>query len=93
MTNKEFIKQIRAFKKNINEAGITMANGEEVKDIFFRHLLGVGESTFKKMIYGQESMRPIQPYIAKHIRTLTLLESDVFLNEVRNLVRERETDK
>lgn len=92
MSNKEFKDQISLFKTIIKDAGITMQNGDEVNDVFFRLLLGVGESTFKRMIYGKDSMRAIQPYIARHMRTLSLLDKGVFLNEIK-LIIEDETNK
>lgn len=83
MTNTEFKNQIDKWVQLSNNAGLTMPNGSPVTKNVFHVVLGVGLSTFKKMMLGKKSMRPIQPYTEKHIRALTLLDESVFLDEVR----------
>lgn len=83
MTNTAFREQIGRWKLLINQAGITLPGGEALPDKFFHVLLGVGYSTFKKMLSGKESMRPIQLYTAKHVLVLNKLEATTFLDEIR----------
>lgn len=88
MTNDEFREKIKSWKLQISHAGIVLPDGEHLPDKFFHVLLGVGYSTFKKMLSGQDSMRPIQPYTAKHVRVLSKLDTNVFLDEVRQTIPE-----
>jgi hypothetical protein len=88
MTNVEFREQVGRWKLLINQVGITLPNGDEVPDKFFHVFLGVGYSTFKKMVSGQDSARKIQLYTFKTIRFLNKLESNVFLDEVRLAIPE-----
>jgi hypothetical protein len=88
MTNIEFREQIGRWKRLINQVGITLPNGDEVPDKFFHVFLGVGYSTFKKMVSGQDSARKFQPYTFKTIRFLNKIEPNVFLDEVRLAIPE-----
>ncbi|WP_339145254.1 hypothetical protein [Pseudoalteromonas galatheae] len=83
ITNEEFKQQIERWQAQIALADIRLPNGEALPDKFFHLFLGVGYSTFKKMISGKESIREIQPYTARTIRFLNKLDDQVFLSEIR----------
>lgn len=88
LTNEQFKQQIARWQLLIAQASITLPNGEALPDKFFHVFLGVGYSTFKKMLSGKESIREIQPYTAKTIRFLNKLEPTVFLDEIRLAIPE-----
>lgn len=88
LTNKQFKEQVDRWQLLISQANITLPNGESLPDKFFHVFLGVGYSTFKKMVSGQGSIRPIQPYTAKTIRYINKLEPNVFLDEIRLAIPE-----
>ncbi|WP_390241961.1 hypothetical protein [Vibrio sp. R78045] len=83
MTNQEFKQQISNWQSLITQANVTLSDGQPLPDKFFHVFLGVGSSTFRKMINGQDSMREIQPYTARTVRFINKLEPTVFLDEVR----------
>ncbi len=83
LTNEQFKQQIARWQLVIAQAQITLPNGDVLPDKFFHVFLGVGYSTFKKMVCGKDSIREIQPYTAKTIRFLNKLDTKVFLDEIR----------
>jgi hypothetical protein len=82
LTNKQFKEQIGCWQALISQAKITLPNGSPLPNQFFHVFLGIGKSTFKKMVSGQDSMRDIQSYTSKTVHFLNRLESDVFLEEI-----------
>lgn len=88
LTNEQFKQQIDRWQLLIAQATITLPSGSPLPDKFFHVFLGVGYSTFKKMVNGKESIREIQPYTARTIRFLNKLEPNVFLDEVRLAIPE-----
>mgnify|MGYP005987788975 CR=1 FL=1 len=86
LTNEEFKNQIARWQELITEHGITLPSGEPIPDKLFHVFLGVGYSTFKKMISGQDSQRNIQPYTVKAVRFINRLELTVFFEEIRNCI-------
>ena len=88
ITNKEFRLQIMKWQALIKKAEITLPNGEPLPDKFFHFFLGVGYSTFKKMLSGKGSMREIQTYTARTIYFLNKLDTKVFLEEIRIMIPE-----
>jgi hypothetical protein len=88
LTNEQFKTQIGRWQLLIAQGNITLPNGEPVPDKFFHLFLGVGYSTFKKMISGKDSMRKIQPYTARTIRFVNKLAPNVFLDEIRQTIPE-----
>jgi hypothetical protein len=88
LTNEQFKKQIAHWQSLIENAQITLPNGDELPNKFFHVFLGVGYSTFKKMLSGQDSIREIQPYTAKTIHFLNQLPPSVFLDEIRHAIPE-----
>ena len=83
LTNTEFKAQIACWQALIAQANITLPNGSPLPNQFFHVFLGIGKSTFKKMVNGQYSMRDIQPYTAKTVQFLNRLKTTVFLDEIR----------
>lgn len=88
LTNEQFRKQIENWQEQIAKANIKLPNGEPLPDKFFHVFLGVGYSTFKKMVSGNDSRRVIQPYTARTVRFIKLLDNDVFLGEVKLVIPE-----
>lgn len=91
LTNEQFKEQIGRWQLLIAQASITLPNGDVLPDKFFHVFLGVGYSTFKKMVSGKDSIREIQPYTARTIRFLNKLEPTVFLDEIRLAITEYTT--
>jgi len=88
LTNEQFKEQIDLWQSLISQTNITLSDGSPLPNKFFHIFLGVGYSTFKKMISGKDSIREIQPYTAKTIRFINKLEPNVFLEEIRIAVIE-----
>jgi len=88
LTNEQFKAQIDRWQLLAAQANITLPGGDALPDKFYHVLLGVGYSTFKKMLSGQDSIRPIQPYTAKHVRVLNKLDANTFLDELRLTIPE-----
>jgi hypothetical protein len=84
LSNADFARQIAQWKRVIVQAGITLPQGEALPDKFFHVFLGVGYSTFKKMLKG----RDIQPYTIKTIGFVNQLPPAVFLDAVRGTIPE-----
>jgi hypothetical protein len=90
MTNEQFIEQIERWQLLLSQTNITLSNGEPLPNKFFHVFLGVGYSTFKKMVSGKDSIREIQPYTSKTIRFINKLDPTVLLEEIRIAVIEYE---
>ena len=88
ITNEQFKTQIEQWQKIIIQNNITLVSGEPVPNKFFHVFLGVGYSTFKKMVSGKDTIREIQPYTAKTIRFVNKLEHNTFLDEIRLAILE-----
>lgn len=83
MTNKEFVQQIEQWKNLVNQAGITLPNGKPLPDKFWPVFLGYSESAYKKFKGNEADARDLKLYTSKHIRILTKLEPNVFLDEIK----------
>ncbi|OEE38275.1 hypothetical protein A1QO_02540 [Vibrio genomosp. F10 str. ZF-129] len=74
MTNQEFRDQIAKWQALLTAANVTQSDGKPIPDKFFHIFLGLGFSTFTKLVNGKESLRPVPPYIAKMVRYIDRLE-------------------
>ncbi|MFV8386643.1 hypothetical protein ACNO5E_21300 [Vibrio parahaemolyticus] len=88
MTNSEFKAQIAEWKALIEGANIRLPGNRPVPDKFFHVFLGIGSSTFRKMINGQDSMRVVQHYTARTVHFINQLAPEVFLREVQSTIPE-----
>lgn len=88
LTNEQFKSQVDRWQLHIAQASITLPNGDPVPDKIFHLFLGVGYSTFKKMMSCKNSARKIQPYTANTIAFVNKLSTEVFLDEIRKIIPE-----
>ena len=88
LTNKQFKKQIDRWQLLIAQTPITLPNGKPLPDKFFHIFLGVGLSTFRKMMSSKSSNRTIQPYTVKTIHFLKKIDANTFLEEIRLTIPE-----
>lgn len=87
-TNEQFKEQIAIWQLLALENKVKLNSGLKLPDKCFHVFLGVGYSTFKKMLSSANSARPVPPYISKMIRYVNLLETNVFITELKLAVVE-----
>lgn len=88
MTNQEFVQQIERWKAITTKARVTLPNGKSLPESFWHVFLGYSWSAYKKHKGSAEDVRTVQRYTAKHLRALSKLEPNVFLDEVRSTIPE-----
>lgn len=83
LTNEEFRIVIKDWQKLAKIHNVTLPNGRPLPDKFYHVVLGVGYSTFKKMLSGKDSIRTIQNYTYKTVYYINLTETEKFISILR----------
>lgn len=83
LTNEQFAEQIKKWLAIAAKEDIKLPNGRALPAKVFHVFLGVGYSTFKMMYTGELSKRDVQPYIAKTIHFINLLDEKTLIKEIR----------
>jgi hypothetical protein len=82
LTNEEFKAKVNEWQSIIAKAGLTLPDGKAIPDKFFHVFLGIGYSTFKKMMFN----RDIQFNTVRVIHFLSLLSDKALIKEFEKTI-------